>query len=95
MAEAQKGYPYAPVMLYNLTCDIVEMYKAKITENKSGRVAFTTEMYGQKTSYLFRIDEQADGCLLSIEIPEDEKQAEKQISFMFSLVDIILAHLPK
>ena len=95
MAEAKKEYPYSSVLLYNLACDIVEMYKAKITQDRSEHFGFITEMYGQETSYIFCIKEQPDGCLLSIETEGENAEADKQLSFMFSIVDNMLARLPE
>ena len=94
MAEAQRKYPYSSVQLYNLACDIVEMYKARITEDKAGRFGFTTEMYGQSTEYLFRIERQEGKCLLSIKTGGEDEQSGKQLTFMFSIVDNMLAQLP-
>ena len=93
MAEEHKAYPYSSVLLYNLACDIVEMYKAKITEDTTERFGFTTEMYGKKANYLFHISKQQDGCLLSIEIPGVDNDTDGQISFMFAIVDNMLAQL--
>ena len=95
MAEAKKTYPYSSVLLYNLACDVAEMYKAKVTEDKAGRFAFTTEMYRQKKKYIFDISEQPGGCLLSIATPGDGEQNEQDISFMFGLVDNMLAQFPE
>ena len=95
MTQLQKSYPYSPGFLYNLACDIVEMYKAEITRQDGTELfGFTTEMYGQKTDYLFRIEKQREGCLLSVETPGENESAEKQLAFMFSLVDNMLAQLP-
>ena len=94
MANIQKKYPHSSGLLYNLACDIVEMYKAKVTEDKAGRFGFTTEMYGQRTDYLFQIKKQEDGCLLLIETEGEDEQSDKQLSFMFSIVDNMLAQLP-
>ena len=94
MASAQKKYPYSSAMLYNLVFDIAEMYKAKVTENNIERVGFTTEMYGQMTDYLFIIEKQEDGCLLSVETTDEDEESEKQLSFMLSIVDNMLAQLP-
>ncbi|MDR1131818.1 MAG: hypothetical protein LBL15_05320 [Oscillospiraceae bacterium] len=91
MAGAQKLYRQNAVLLYNLACDIVEMYKAKITQDDVARFAFDTAMYGQKTHYLFRIETQPDGCLLSIETEGEDESAERRVSFMFSVVDNMLA----
>jgi hypothetical protein len=90
MAEAQKLYPQNEVLLYNLACDIAEMCKAKITRDEVERFAFDTTMYGQKTSYLFRIKRQADGCLLSIETEGEDESAGRRVAFMFSVVDSML-----
>ena len=94
MAYAQKKYPQSSGLLYNLACDIVEMYKAKVTEDKTGRFGFTTHMYGQRTDYLFQIEKQEDGCLLSIKTEGEDEQSGKQLSFMFAIVDNMLAQLP-
>ena len=91
MAEAQKEYPYSLTLLYNLACDIVEMYKAKITKNTTEYFNFITEMYGQKTNYFFHISKHTGGCTLSIET--EGKDADQQISFMFSIVDNMLAQI--
>ena len=92
MARLQKAYPYSSLFLYNLICDIVEMYKAEITQQDGTELfGFTTEMYGQKTGYLFRIEKQKAGCLLSGEMSGENENAEKQLAFMFSLVDNMFA----
>ena len=93
MAEAQKTYPQSPGMLLNIANDIVEMYKAAVTADDGERFAFTTEMYGKKINYLFRVTQQPDGCLLTIETEGEGKKTEQRLSFMFSLVDNMLAPL--
>jgi hypothetical protein len=91
MAEARKLYRQNEVLLYNLACDIAEMCKAKITRDEVERFAFDTTMYGRKTSYLFRIEKRPDGCLLSIETEGEDESAGRRVSFMFSVVDNMLA----
>ena len=93
MANAKKAYPYTPVLLYNIACDIAEMYKAKITEDKVDRFSFITEIYGLKTKYIFLIEKQTEGCVLSVESEGDDEQAEKQLLFMLSIVDNMLTTL--
>ena len=93
MAETVKKYPYSASLLYNLACDIVEMYKAEVTEDSVERFRFTTVMYEQKTGYLFKIEKQEDGCLLAIETDGEGEQAERQVAFMFAIVDDMLAQL--
>ena len=93
MAEAQKAYPQSPAMILNIANDIVEMYKAIVTVDEGGRFVFETEMYGRITDYLFRVTEEPDGCRLTIETPGEGERAGQHISFMFSVVDNMLALL--
>jgi len=93
MAEVRKGYQQSTGMLLNVANDIVEMYKAKVTVDDGEQFGFDTEMYGKNTSYLFRVTETSDGCLLSVETPEEGDKAEQHLSFMLSIVDNMLATL--
>jgi hypothetical protein len=93
LAVARKKYPYKPLILYNLANDIVEMYKAKITLEDGERFGFNTDMYGKKTEYMFRMTKQPDGCLLSIATDGEDEKAARRLSFMFSIVDNMLAPL--
>ena len=90
LAVAQKTYPQAPMLLYNCANDIVEMYKAKITEDQGERFGFSTEMYGLRTEYLFRIEKHPSGCLLTIETEGDGEDAARRVSLMFAVVDNML-----
>ena len=93
MAKGERIYPYSPMLLYNLANDIVEILKGELKHDTNEWLEFVVKMYQKKTLYQFYFLVQNDGCLLSIETPGEGKTAEQRVSFMFSLVDTLLAQI--
>jgi hypothetical protein len=99
MAGMHKQYRQSPLLLYNLANDIVEMYKARVTQDDGEHLGFVLDMYGKKTDFLFCITElkdrkdRSDGSDMYIETQGEGQKTEQKLTFMFALVDNMLASL--
>ena len=91
MAVMQKTYDLAPAMLWNAIADIVEIRKGKTTRYDDESMSLTTEMYGIKTEYLFRVVRIPTETTVIIETDGESKNDIRRVKLMFDTLDNMAA----
>ena len=90
MAIIEKTYTQSPEVLWNVINDIVEMRKGKVCRYDGNSIAVSTEMYGIKTEYVFRVVCTDDQTSVSIETGCKIDDEMMQVELMFTTLEKML-----
>jgi hypothetical protein len=84
---AEKTYEQSPAVLLNILYDIVEMWKAKVKQDRLEELIVDTIMYGRKIEYIFSIINSGKNTSVTVKTEGERENAERRIQLVFAMLD--------